>query len=490
MNVDNVGGLKARLARNVPSKSTSISISQDKLEFEDLPILDRILVQTSDTAPLTQIPCSYNKTLTVVFPRHFVMCPLKSTIVTKSFTFPRNFCPYYGLNETSAYKLITRTTVYINIYNWLAFLPRGFYFLMIRKVSRGSGVTKQLSDYPNSIRNDGGLQETKMISIHSRSSLISMAISEHNGFKICFVIIFTVIDCGSFIGNCLVICAIISTRHLNLPQNYLIVSLAFVDLMLSIGSMPLYITTNLLNGKWKLGFQFCRLFMIFDVTLSCASILNLCAVSIDRYIALFYPIKYRFKRNNYIIFMLFFGSWFLSSSISLPLMFLNRSELYQQSGTNEHTCIIPNNKLFISIALVLGYYIPLSVMVYTNCCIYIRLKHRKKKIGYSNKKAAVFSCKSTCLSDSQMQPGYSRLVIKKDDRLSLTICGVVVSTIICWSPFFILLTLSIISDNPPHIPQIVQEVSLWLGYLNSLINPILYNFTNSDFRRRLRICLK
>ncbi|KAL2728687.1 dopamine receptor 1 [Vespula squamosa] len=49
---------------------------------------------------------------------------------------------------------------------------------------------------------------------------------------------------------------------------------------------------NDLLGYWVFGTQFCDTWIAFDVMCSTASILNLCAISLDRYIHIKDPLRY------------------------------------------------------------------------------------------------------------------------------------------------------------------------------------------------------
>jgi 5-hydroxytryptamine receptor 2 len=62
------------------------------------------------------------------------------------------------------------------------------------------------------------------------------------------------------------------------------------------------------------------------------------------------------------------------------------------------------------------------------------------------------------------------------------VLGVVFFTfVLCWAPFFILNILFAACPScsvPPHI----VDVCLWLGYVSSTINPIIYTIFNKTFR--------
>ncbi|KAJ8317064.1 hypothetical protein KUTeg_004968 [Tegillarca granosa] len=92
-------------------------------------------------------------------------------------------------------------------------------------------------------------------------------------------------------GNSLVIFAVITTRKLRTVTNVYIVSLACADLLLGISVLPFSISREILHF-WPFGTLWCNMWLAIDVLLCTASILNLCAISLDRYLAVTRPIQY------------------------------------------------------------------------------------------------------------------------------------------------------------------------------------------------------
>lgn len=78
-----------------------------------------------------------------------------------------------------------------------------------------------------------------------------------------------------------------------------------------------------------------------------------------------------------------------------------------------------------------------------------------------------------------------------NEQKASKVLGLVFFTfVLCWSPFFIL---NIIFAACPDckVPEHVVVVCLWLGYVSSTINPIIYTIFNQTFRAafiRLLLC--
>jgi len=86
---------------------------------------------------------------------------------------------------------------------------------------------------------------------------------------------------GTIVGNILVCTAVVIVRRLRTPSNLLIVSLAVSDLLVAVLVMPLAAAYEA-TGNWEHGQPVCDMWTSLDVMLCTASILNLCAISIDR----------------------------------------------------------------------------------------------------------------------------------------------------------------------------------------------------------------
>ena len=93
------------------------------------------------------------------------------------------------------------------------------------------------------------------------------------------------------VGNSLVIAAVFTYRKLRTVTNTFIVSLAVSDLLLGAVVLP-FSSVNEVLGWWPFGRVWCSAWLAIDVWVCTASILNLCAISLDRYLAISRPFRY------------------------------------------------------------------------------------------------------------------------------------------------------------------------------------------------------
>ena len=137
------------------------------------------------------------------------------------------------------------------------------------------------------------------------------------------------------VGNSLVIIAVITTRKLRTNTNTYIVSLACSDILLGIFVIPFSASLEVLTF-WPFGEIWCSMWLAIDVLLCTASILNLCAISFDRYIAVTKPIQYAGTMSRRRSKVLVAIVWLLSFVICIPpLLGWNDKTSYSTDDTDD-----------------------------------------------------------------------------------------------------------------------------------------------------------
>uniref|UniRef100_A0A8D2LRL8 D(3) dopamine receptor n=1 Tax=Varanus komodoensis TaxID=61221 RepID=A0A8D2LRL8_VARKO len=188
----------------------------------------------------------------------------------------------------------------------------------------------------------------------------------HAYYALCYCILILAI----IFGNVLVCLAVLRERSLQTTTNYLVVSLAVADLLVATLVMPWVVYLEVTGGVWNFGRVCCDVFVTMDVMMCTASILNLCAISIDRYTAVVMPVHYQHstgpsscRRVSIMIVMV----WLLAFAVSCPLLF-----------GNPNICSISNPD-FVIYSSVVSFYLPFLVTLLLYIRIYLVLRQRQRK---------------------------------------------------------------------------------------------------------------
>ncbi|XP_056467385.1 dopamine receptor D2a [Gadus chalcogrammus] len=203
-------------------------------------------------------------------------------------------------------------------------------------------------------------------------------------------------------GNVLVCIAVSREKALQTTTNYLIVSLAVADLLVATLVMPWVVYLEVV-GEWSFSKIHCDIFVTLDVMMCTASILNLCAISIDRYTAVAMPMLYntRYSSRRRVTVMISVV-WVLSFAISCPLLFgLNNTATRDPSQ-----CVIAN-PAFVVYSSIVSFYVPFIITLLVYVQIYVVLRKRRKRVNTKPKQRAAQNAEhnvATSLKDKCTHP--------------------------------------------------------------------------------------
>lgn len=292
---------------------------------------------------------------------------------------------------------------------------------------------------------------------------------------------------GTIVGNVLVCVAVCLVRKLRRPCNYLLVSLAISDLCVAVLVMPPALMYEVLE-EWKFGTAFCDIWVSFDVLSCTASILNLCAISVDRYWAITKPLEYGVKRTPRRMIACIVLVWLVAACISLPPLLILGNE-HMTNG--QPSCSVCQNFFYQIYATLGSFYIPLAVMLFVYFQIFRAARRIVNEERRAQKHLETALNGSATTPDKKLGPGGTVLVstpqhkrlrfqLAKERKASTTL-GIIMSAFtICWLPFFIL---ALVRPFLGEDHRTLSSLFLWLGYANSLLNPIIYATLNRDFRK-------
>lgn len=339
------------------------------------------------------------------------------------------------------------------------------------------------------------------------------------------VTLLSIVTLTTALLNVSVILAIMNTRKLHLPANYLICSLAVTDFLVAILVMPLsvlYIATK----RWMLGCVVCEAWLSVDMICCTCSILHLCVIALDRHWAITNALEYACKRSPRRAAIMVTIVWTISVLISVPSLFWRHSG--DDNFGNYTKCIIEHDHIGYTIYSTFGaFYIPMALIFILYYRIFIAartLYHKRSSSGAQCKRrASSHNCLSSCRvtptslcvseqsasdpvlntelnilngpnlhkSDSGGLGGTcderTQICASRERKAAHTLGLILWAFILCWLAFFVKELL--VGLRVFHASAQVSDFLTWLGYVNSLINPLLYTSFNEDFKQAFKKCM-
>ncbi|KFO32550.1 5-hydroxytryptamine receptor 1D [Fukomys damarensis] len=327
--------------------------------------------------------------------------------------------------------------------------------------------------------------------------------------KISLVVVLSIITLATVLSNAFVLTTILLTRKLHTPANYLIGSLATTDLLVSILVMPIsiaYTTTR----TWSFGQVLCDIWVSSDITCCTASILHLCVIALDRYWAITDALEYSKRRTAGHAAAMIAAVWVISICISIPPLFWRQAKAQEEMSD----CLVNTSQISYTIYSTCGaFYIPSVLLILLYCRIYAAARSRilnppsvRGKRFTTAHLIAGSAGSSLCSLNPSLRERHShagspfffnhvqikladgalerkRISAARERKATKTLGIILGAFIICWLPFFVVSLVLPLCRGSCWIHPALFDFFTWLGYLNSLINPIIYTVFNEEFRQ-------
>ncbi|XP_019614159.1 PREDICTED: 5-hydroxytryptamine receptor 6-like [Branchiostoma belcheri] len=299
---------------------------------------------------------------------------------------------------------------------------------------------------------------------------------------IALVVLLSIIVAITVVGNILVLLAVATHRSLQTLSNVFLVSLCVSDLLVGALVAPPAVAVTL-YGEWIFSPGFCAVWVSFDVMLCSASILNLCVISLDRYIQITRPLQHDVYMTNTRAGILIALAWLLAIFASFPPITLGWHEHAGHPSLSDLTaftpqpqCIFDPSKTYALTASIVTFYIPLAAILFTYSRIYKEARSQATRVASLNKQFRNESRRKNGKRGSQPIGPASTKAIR-------TLGVILGAFMVTWLPFFVS---NVVRPFCKCVPGEVFEGLTWLGWCNSTMNPIIYPLFIKDFKQVFR----
>ncbi|KAM9859532.1 neuromedin-U receptor 2 [Aulostomus maculatus] len=294
-----------------------------------------------------------------------------------------------------------------------------------------------------------------------------------------YILIFFTGLCGN-----LLTCAVIAKhKKMRNPTNLYLLSLAMSDLLVLLFGMPLEIYDLWQNYPFPFGEGGCYFKTFLFETVCFASILNVTALSVERYIAVVHPLKTRYLSTKQHAKQVIAVVWVVSMICAIPNTSLHGIFYLPERIEESAICTVLKPlwiyNLVVHITTVCFYFVPMMVISVLYLLMGLHLGREKRE------------CSGNPGRNSSGKTQMKISVEKGRRRQVIKMLSIVVAVFgVCWAPFHIerLLWSSISqwTDLMHSVYQYVHILSGILFYFSSAVNPIIYSLLSTRFRESFR----
>ncbi len=240
--------------------------------------------------------------------------------------------------------------------------------------------------------------------------------------------------------------------------NIFLLSLAVSDIFVGISNISIKIVSFACAERWtKVTLKIFEILLFVFLRLSLLwSVFNLMALTVDRYLAVSNPLRYRVfmtRRRAYIVAM---ASWILSTACAGINYYVR---FYTEEGGKTSWLMLPATIIPFCIAFVICHF-----------CILGKIETQGRNM-------------KQFLDASDRNGQLIKQIFEREKKTAKTVFTVVAAFVICWLP---LAVVSLCFLGGVLVTKLVSNLVFVLAFTNSLVDPLLYFGSKKSLGRKLK----
>ncbi|XP_049584629.1 cholecystokinin receptor [Syngnathus scovelli] len=339
------------------------------------------------------------------------------------------------------------------------------------------------------------------------------------------ILMYSLIFFLSVFGNLLIIVVLTVNKRMRTVTNSFLLSLAVSDLMMAVFCMPFTLIPSILKD-FIFGAIMCKIVAyLMGISVSITTF-GLVAIAIERYSAICNPLKSRVWQTRSHAYRVIAATWLMALIVMIPYPVVSQLDSFPgRNNTTAHMCrpkwpIAMAEQSWYVLLLLMLFAIPGVVMsvayglisreLYRG--IQFEMGHKKDSTDAKNGLTATVSCGSddgdgcyvnvqrpyslemSSMSASVKTPkadrprsNTSEAKLEAKKRVIRMLVVIVVLFFLCWMPLYCANTWRAFDDNSAKKALSGTPIAFihLLSYTSTCVNPIIYCFMNTRFRKAL-----
>lgn len=309
-----------------------------------------------------------------------------------------------------------------------------------------------------------GISQNETVIHFSRGATIFAAVSAS---------VFTAVGIA---GNLLTVVALSRCPKLRSHATTMfVISLAISDLLFSAINLPLT-ASRYIHEEWKFGETMCRIFPFFFYGNVAASLMNMVAITVNRYILISCHANYSRIFSGLNIWLMIAFVWLFSFGMMVPPLVEVWGALGLHEPTFSCTILEKNDESPKKFLMLFGFLMPCIAIVCCYTAIFCKVKQSRRNVQahMANNGGGKHTTGVAVATDSAQSTSQRR----EDMRLTKMMLTIFLCFVVCFFP----LMLVNVADEDVDYPFLHVLASV-LAWASAVINPFIYAFKNRQYQQ-------